>query len=591
MAEIERDFELSGGTLVRYTGVRKHVTVPEGVTRIDAGAFVGRKNLKGVVFPKSLEVVENGAFDGCQKLRKITLLQDLPALECLPTNGRTVFSGYLGDVKMRFHFRYTAGGGGRVYSQRRQFTGLSCPLTVRDGALFSGQTLLHPLGALRGVYTIPDGTQEIGPFAFAGQTDLTRIVFPNTVEKIHYRTFAYCSGLTELNLPGSLWMAGLRAEAFRGCAGLTALHLPDKLKGRIIIPQGAFRDCTALPAVVIPKCVTDIRDGAFQNCTALKDVSLPNGLTALAANAFLGCTALGQVTLPASIRRFSNCEYNLPADSPHYLTMPEGFLRQKGTISNTMFDHFQTYWMDQATEEDWLWMLLLQDGAGFRNLCRERMTPPYDVHVTRMAQMLRSGGRDKQIEKAAAFVRENREQVGPEAVQALYDTAAARGSKRALEMLEPLLDGGNPDDLRLQFDISSGALRRYNGPGGEVTVPDHITALCKGAFQGCETVTGVTLPEGLRTIGKRAFCGCVKLERVTLPQSLTTIGPYAFQNCAALRSIDLPQTLTRLGREAFRDCTSLRRVTVPQGVKVLEYGVFAGTELEEQNPLRKHGTS
>ena len=63
-------------------------------------------------------------------------------------------------------------------------------------------------------------------------------------------------------------------------------------------------------------------------------------------------------------------------------------------------------------------------------------------------------------------------------------------------------NAGNPD-----FEIKGNTLVKYNGNGGEVTVPEGIVKLADGAFDSSE-VTKVNLPEGLKTIGNHCFFNC-----------------------------------------------------------------------------------
>ena len=55
-----------------------------------------------------------------------------------------------------------------------------------------------------------------------------------------------------------------------------------------------------------------------------------------------------------------------------------------------------------------------------------------------------------------------------------------------------------------------------------VQIADGITDIPDSAFWGCETLVDVTLPQTLRTIGKGAFGQCVNLTRINIPEGVTS---------------------------------------------------------------------
>ncbi len=80
------------------------------------------------------------------------------------------------------------------------------------------------------------------------------------------------------------------------------------------------------------------------------------------------------------------------------------------------------------------------------------------------------------------------------------------------------------------FYVVEGCLGRYNGPGGDVSIPEGVTEIADGAFAGCRTLTHVKIPEGVIWIGEDAFAGCRNLIHVTIPESVVWIGDGAFRD-------------------------------------------------------------
>lgn len=98
----------------------------------------------------------------------------------------------------------------------------------------------------------------------------------------------------------------------------------------------------------------------------------------------------------------------------------------------------------------------------------------------------------------------------------------------------------------------------------------------------------VSLPEGLTTIHGGAFDGCEYLTDITLPQSLLEIGSSTFAN-TGLTSLTIPNGVTRLGQNILHGNTKVKEVTVPGSVTTMDshyysgdfWGVFVGSSVEK----------
>ena len=112
----------------------------------------------------------------------------------------------------------------------------------------------------------------------------------------------------------------------------------------------------------------------------------------------------------------------------------------------------------------------------------------------------------------------------------------------------------NPSD----FEIEHGVLKKYGGPGGDVVIPEDVTAIAKEAFDGCDTITSVILPEKITTIGDAAFRNCSKLKTIVIPGSVESVGTLAFSECTKLANIAFRGRIPYLSSRAFMGCTSLQ---------------------------------
>ncbi len=149
------------------------------------------------------------------------------------------------------------------------------------------------------------------------------------------------------------------------------------------------------------------------------------------------------------------------------------------------------------------------------------------------------------------------------------------------------------------FVIEDGVLTKYNGPGGDVVVPDGVTSIGRSVFAGRKDITGVKLPDGLISIGIMSFEGsgltsidmpdsvtiikdssfasCRKLTDVKLSNNLKTIEGYAFQYCESITTIKLPNSMTRIRTDAFTLCKNLASIEIPKSITEIEAFAFVGS--------------
>ena len=124
------------------------------------------------------------------------------------------------------------------------------------------------------------------------------------------------------------------------------------------------------------------------------------------------------------------------------------------------------------------------------------------------------------------------------------------------------------------FVIENGVLTKYNGPGGDVIIPDGVKEIRQFGFAYCNTLTHVVIPNGVMKIGYNAFGSCENLLGVTFPNSVTHIDQYAFSGCKSLAQVTLPDSVTIIGGYAFLGCESLTSITIPESVTQIGNNVF-----------------
>ncbi|MCI7051515.1 MAG: leucine-rich repeat domain-containing protein [Bacteroidales bacterium] len=90
-----------------------------------------------------------------------------------------------------------------------------------------------------------------------------------------------------------------------------------------------------------------------------------------------------------------------------------------------------------------------------------------------------------------------------------------------------------------------------------IIIPDSITALKYGCFEGCNSLTSITIPNSVTSLAAWCFARCTGLTSITIPNSVTSLGHDSFYGCDGLASITIPNSVTTVGDDCFSDADYL----------------------------------
>ena len=107
-------------------------------------------------------------------------------------------------------------------------------------------------------------------------------------------------------------------------------------------------------------------------------------------------------------------------------------------------------------------------------------------------------------------------------------------------------------------------------------IPDNVTSIRDGAFDGCSCLSSFAISDNVTSIGDFAFFNCSSLSSLVIPDSVTSMGDGAFSNCTSLSSLVIPDSVTSMGDGAFSNCSSLSRLVIPDSVVSIGNGAFCG---------------
>ena len=121
------------------------------------------------------------------------------------------------------------------------------------------------------------------------------------VTTIGSSAFRKCTGLTSVTIPKSVTTIG--SDAFLNCTGLTKVHITDigawcninfytDDANPLLNAHKLYLNGEEVKDLVIPNTVTTIGNYAFEGCTGLTSVTIPNSVTKIGRDAFYGCNNL-----------------------------------------------------------------------------------------------------------------------------------------------------------------------------------------------------------------------------------------------------------------------------------------------------------
>ncbi len=69
----------------------------------------------------------------------------------------------------------------------------------------------------------------------------------------------------------------------------------------------------------------------------------------------------------------------------------------------------------------------------------------------------------------------------------------------------------------VEFEIDNGVLLKYNGTGGDVTIPEEVTEIADNAFPEVE-INVLTITDNVQKIGKQAFTQCAGIAKIEITE-------------------------------------------------------------------------
>ena len=532
------------------------VVFPEGLERIEAGAFKYASNIAYISFPTTLKTIGDEAFNNAQALRidwsegleeigARAFQYDMETILTLPSTVRTIGESAFEDAWCQE--LYLSGSlesiGSRAFAQtaldylvfdfytpidiapdafvetyvadldlpwdsteenRRAYEALlrdQCPdCTVWINNPVSGGVAEEPINRADittitgGVWTEYHGSQP----DLTVWTDYDDI----SVTALGDGVFKGNQTIRSFYPHHCGWFTTIGAEAF---ADSSVAYV--ELFGSITtIGDEAFRNCANITELTLPESLTSIGAGAFRNCTGITELTLPASLTYIGEGALDGCDHLARLTVL--------CDPSI---------LPDSLLEQ-------CFARTEIYAAPGATREQVARLSALAHRPWYAPVSRVG-EPLHDL--TEMPYATLPGDDfwyDEEYARLDAYQGYELNLVLPREIDGVQLTMIGGG------MMRRASSGDN-------FDVEL--------PVRSLVIPETYTTIPFYAFSDCETLETVICYAPVESLEDNVFAGCTSLREVIFVNGVRQIGRYVFDGCASLETVYIGPYTESISEYAF----------------------------------------
>ncbi|MCH5325410.1 MAG: leucine-rich repeat protein [Eubacterium sp.] len=519
-------------------------------------------------------------------------------------------------------------------------TGLNGNLTIQSIQMI-GYRAFESSRGLNGILKVSGGIYDDAVLcdgAFGNTNAFTEIIIGEGIVAIGLDAFASNSSLTKVTFPDSLLKISVNVDdptttddnfvtngSFQGCTHLATLELPKNLE---IIGDGAFANCNStgycfteveIPAsvqkigrgafyndniekLILPAAITSpdgleisvkaagkdaarTSYGAFQQCRALKEIAIagqptepgklvfPDGVTVIGYRAFYGCSALtGQLVIPDSVTLIDEYAFYNCTGLTGELTIPDSVT----TINNSAFSG--CYGINSS----------INIGNGVSYIGPSAFNNCYKA----TGLYFKNGGeQDLTIDYRAFYslkalacdlvLPDNLVEIKQEAFYYLsydskYNGTLSFGENSRLKTIGMQAfwsDAYFIGTLSLPASVESIGARAFNNCSGFTSIvfeegdrPDVLT-IGESAFESCG-FTAVTIPAHVKAVSRSAFNNCKSMATLSFDERTDplTLVDSAFQACGFIGTLTIPEDVVYVGNKAFSNCPNLT------GLKIEENG-------------------
>ncbi len=398
---------------------------------------------------------------------------------------------------------------------------------------------------------------------------------------------------------------------------LKSVIIPDTVR---LIGDRAFKDCSALESVTLPKGLKRITTGMFENCSKL-NITIPDSVAIIHAEAFEGCN-LNTINIPSSVTDIDSTAFGIVdgkgmpkleaievENNSLCFKSVDGVLFSKD--GKVLLKYPQARKSDKYVIPDGVVEIAENAFALASKLKNVVMPETVEIigkfsfyHCPKLSKI----NIPEAVNRIDRFAFEGDESLGditlirPDiqlghcafykcknlTIYAVKNSSVYDYAKEYKVRVKPLENDDKTDSIKTDSSIpkcwkyENGWLKEYSGNDSELVIPasfgDHkVIGLGGSLFEGNHVIKKVIISEGIKVIYDNVFRGCKSLEEISFPESLSTVGsnysmngypegdtPFKgtpWENKAGNMIIAGKVLVSYRGKE--------ESVTIPEGIKVI----------------------
>ena len=323
------------------------------------------------------------------------------------------------------------------------------------------------------------------------------------------------------------WFTTIGAEAFAD----SSVEYVELFGSITEIGDEAFRNCTNITELTLPESLTTIGSGALEGCTGITELTLPESLTTIGSGAFKGCTGIAELTLPASLTSIGSGALE-GCTGLEKLTVRCDPAILPEDMADVLTSIDEVYISADATGEQVRQLSALVGRPWYDPVPREGEPQSRFVEMPYEPLPGDDFWYDEEYSRLDAYQGYELNLILPREIDGVQLTMIGGG------MMNRAAYGDN-------YDVEL--------PVVSVVIPENYTEIPAYAFSNCDTLETVICYAPIENLSDGTFKGCTNLREVIFVNGVRSLGDYVFSDCLSLEAVYLGAYVENASEFAFQD--------------------------------------